>query len=141
MEDLIETLTRGNPVEVKVVLASVALALAVYQLVLISVTYGKVRLPFLAGRAAGRAHRASGDAIAVLLVVVATMCVVLFGFEDDAALHVAAACGLLLALAAKIAVLRLFPAAGRLLPVLGTAVFVLLALTWITSAGAFLADA
>ncbi len=126
--------------EVKVVLASVALALAVYQLVLIAVTYGKVRPPFVAGRAAGLAHRASGDAIAVLLVVVATMCLALFGFEDDAAAHVAAACGLLAALAAKIAVLRVFPGLGRLLPVLGTAVFVLLALTWITSAGAFLAD-
>jgi hypothetical protein len=140
VEDLIETLTRGNPVEVKVVLASVALALAVYPLGLIAVTYGKVRPPFVAGRAAGLAHRASGDAIAVLLVVVATMCLALFGFEDDAAAHVAAACGLLAALATKIAVLRLFPAAGRLLPLLGSAVFVLLALTWITSAGACLAD-
>jgi hypothetical protein len=32
VEDLVDTLTRGNPTEVKVVLASVALALAVYQL-------------------------------------------------------------------------------------------------------------
>ncbi len=126
--------------EVKVVLASVALALAAYQLVLIAVAYGKLRPRFLAGRAAGRAHRASGDAIAVLLVVAATMCLTLFGVEDDAAAHVAAACGLLAALATKIAVLRLFPAAGRLLPLLGSALFVLLALTWITSAGAFLAD-
>ncbi len=120
MGDLVETLTRGNPVEVEVVLASVALALAVLQLVLIAVAYGQVRPPFLAGRPAGLAHRASGDAIAVLLVVVATMCLALFGVEDDAAAHVAAACGLLAALAAKIAVLRLFPGLGRLLTLLGT---------------------
>ena len=37
MEDLIEGLMRDNVAEVKVVLASVAFALAVYQLVLISV--------------------------------------------------------------------------------------------------------
>jgi hypothetical protein len=40
LEDLIDTLTRGNATEVKVLLASVALALAVYQLVLIAVGYG-----------------------------------------------------------------------------------------------------
>ncbi len=140
MEDVVETLTRGNPVEVKVVLASVALSLAVYQLVLIAVAYGRLRPPFLAGRAAGAAHRASGDAIAVLLVVVATMCLTLFGVEDDAAVHVVAGCALLAVLAVKIAVLRFVPSAGRLLPLLGTAVFVLLALIWITSAGAVLAE-
>lgn len=47
MEDLVESLARGNVTEVKVLLASVALALAVYQLVLIAVGYGKVRPPFL----------------------------------------------------------------------------------------------
>jgi hypothetical protein len=36
LEDLVESVTRGNVTEVKVVLASVVLALAVYQLVLIS---------------------------------------------------------------------------------------------------------
>jgi hypothetical protein len=71
LEDLIETVTRGNPTEVKVILASVALALAVYQLVLISVAYGKVKLPFLGAPPASQAHRAVGDSIAVVLVVVA----------------------------------------------------------------------
>ena len=54
VEELIESVTRGNPTEVKVLLASVALALAVYQLVLIAVGYGKLRLPFLAARPASR---------------------------------------------------------------------------------------
>ena len=54
MEDLVQTLTRGNATEVKVVLASVAAALAGYQLLLIAVTYGKLRLPFLAGGPAGQ---------------------------------------------------------------------------------------
>ncbi len=141
MEDLIETLTRGNPTEVKVVLASVALALALYQLVLIAVGYGKLRPRFLAPGPASKAHRASGDAIVVLLVVVAAMCAGYFGFEDGATAHIAAATALLAVLAAKIAVLRRFHAAGRFLPLLGTSVFVLLLLTWLTSAGEFLADA
>jgi hypothetical protein len=88
--DLVETLTRGNVTEVKVILASVVLALAVYQLVLIAVGYGKVQPPFLAPRAASLAHRASGDAIAVVLVVVAAMCISYLGLEDEATLHVVA---------------------------------------------------
>jgi len=123
-----------------VVLASVVLALAAYQLVLIAVGYGKVRPSFLAPRAASAAHRASGDAIVVVLVCVAVMCVGYFGFEDDAGPHIVAACALLAVLALKVGVIRWWPAAGRFLPVLGTAVFVLLTLTWLTSAGAFLAD-
>jgi Family of unknown function (DUF6529) len=141
VEDLIDTLTRGNPTEVKVVLGSVALALAVYQLVLISVGYGKVRLPFLAPRPASAAHRAVGDTIVVVLVVVAFMCVSYFGFEDDAALHAVAAIALLSVLALKIVVVRWWHAMGRFLPALGISVWLLLALTWLTSAGDFLAGA
>ena len=141
MEDVVETLTRGNVTEVKVLLASVAVALGVYQLVLIAVGYGKLRPPFLAARAASWAHRASGDAIVVLLVLVTVMCVSYFGVEDDAAFHAIVATALLTVLALKIAVLRWWHAASRFLPVLGTTVFSLLALTWLSSAGLFLADA
>jgi uncharacterized membrane protein YbaN (DUF454 family) len=41
-------------------------------------------------------------------------------------------------LALKIVVIRWWHAAGRFLPLLGTSVFVLLALTWFGSAGEFL---
>jgi len=140
MGDLVERITFGNVTEVKVVLASVALALAVYQLVLISVGYGKVRPPFLSARAASWTHRASGDAIVVVIVVVALMCVSVLGFEDDELLHTLSGCALLVVLAVKIAVLRWWTAASRLLPVLGLAVFALLSLAWLTSAGQFLAD-
>ena len=140
MEDLVETLTRGNVTEVKVLLASVALALAAYQLVLIAVGYGKVRPPFLAARPAAAAHRASGDAIAVILVVVAVMCLSYFGVEDDKALHVVASIALLAVLALKVLVIRRWHSLGRFLPHLGISVFVLLSLSWLTSAGSFLAD-
>jgi hypothetical protein len=122
-----------------VLLASVALALAVYQLVLIAVGYGKLRPPFLESRPAARTHRAVGDTIAVLLLVTAFMCVGYFGFEDDATLHVLAGVSLLAVLALKIAVVRWWHSLGRLLPGLGVSVWLLLALTWITSAGDFLA--
>jgi hypothetical protein len=83
MEDLVESLTRGNVAEVKVLLASVALALGVYQLAVIVVGYGKVRVPFLAAPPAFAAHRAVGDTIALLLLCTGVMCVSVYGFEDD----------------------------------------------------------
>ena len=116
---MIESLTRGNPTEVKVLLASVALALAVYQLVLIAVGYGKVRPPFLSPGPASLAHRATGDAIVVILAFVAVTCVSVYGFEDDAALHIAAALGLLAVLTVKILVVRWWHSMSRFLPVLG----------------------
>ena len=74
MEDFFEEITRGNVTEVKVVLASVVMALACYQLFLIAVGYGKLRPRFLDARPASFAHRAAGDAIVVMVVVVALMC-------------------------------------------------------------------
>jgi Family of unknown function (DUF6529) len=139
MEDFVETLTRGNVTEVKVLLATVCLALAVYQLVLIAVGYGKVRPRFLAGPVASTAHRTVGDTIAVLLVVTAIICVSYFGFEDDYTLHVVAAISLLCVLAFKVLVIRRLHGLSRFLPALGVSVWLLLAVTWLTSAGDFLA--
>lgn len=140
MGDAVESLARGNVTEVKVVLASVVLALAVYQLVLIAVGYGKLRPRWLAARPAASAHRASGDAIAVLLLVIAAMCASYFGLEDDGAVHAVSGAALLLVLAVKITVIRRWHSAGRWLPLLGSSVFLLLLVTWISSAGAFLAE-
>jgi hypothetical protein len=140
VEDLFADITRGNVTEVKVVLASVVMALACYQLVLIAVGYGKARLTFLGSRPASLAHRAVGDAIVVMVVVVALMCLSYFGFGEDRSLHVIAATALLVVLALKIAVVRWWHGLGRLLPFLGVSVFGLLAVTWLTSAGDFLAD-
>ena len=140
MDDLVESLTRGNPTEVKVVLATVVLALAVYQLVLIAVGYGRVRPPFLQARPATRAHRAIGDALLVLIVVVAVMCLAEYGWDEDGGLHAATGAALLGVLAFKVLAVRGGRRLGRLLPLLGTTVFALLALTWLASAGDFLGD-
>jgi Family of unknown function (DUF6529) len=136
VEDFVENITRGNPGSVKTVLASVVLALAVYQLILAAIGYRK--LPIIDARPAFFTHRASGDAIAVLIVIVALMCVAVFGFEDDYVLHTVAGAGAVTVLAVKVAVVR-SGVGGRFLPYLGVTLFALLAVTWFTVAPDFLA--
>jgi uncharacterized protein DUF6529 len=128
-------LVQGNPTEVKVVLASVATALAVYQVVLAAIGYRKLRV--IEAEPAFMTHRASGDTIAVLLVVVAVMCLSYFELEDSA-FHAVTGFLLLVVLAVKVVVIRWWHSAGRFLPVLGVTVFVLLVATWASTAGAFL---
>ncbi|HWT90987.1 MAG TPA: DUF6529 family protein [Solirubrobacterales bacterium] len=137
MEDAIESLTRGNVAEVKVVLASVIVALAVYQLVLAAVSYGKLRPRFLESGPATWAHRASGDTILVLAVLVALACIGFYGFEEGGA-HAVFGCLVLAVLAAKVLAVRLGGSSSRLLPWIGAALFVLFTATWLTSAGDFL---
>ncbi|HEX2161732.1 MAG TPA: DUF6529 family protein [Thermoleophilaceae bacterium] len=140
LEQLIEDVTRGNVTEVKVVLATVVMALAVYQLLLAAVGYRRLRVPFLASAPALWAHRASGDTIALLTVVVALMCVGYYGFDfgDDGGTHAVVAVGLLGVLAAKVLAVRAGGRLGRLLPLLGVSLLVLIGVTWWTSAGGFL---
>jgi hypothetical protein len=130
-------LVRGNPTEVKVVLTSVITALAVYQVVLAAVFYRKLRPAFLDAGPAAFTHRASGDTIAVLVVVVAIMCLTYFEFES--AFHAVTGAALIAVLSVKVVVVRWWHGAGRFLPALGITVFVLLAVTWASTAGAFLA--
>jgi Family of unknown function (DUF6529) len=136
--EVFDTLTRGDVPQVKTVLASVALALAAYQVVLIVIGYGKVRPAFLESRPAAKAHRASGDVILLLLVLVGVMCAAHYGLGEHAGFHAATGAALLAVLALKVIVLRWWHGASRLLPALGTSVFVLLAATWAGSAGEFL---
>jgi len=138
LETLIEDLTRGNVTEVKVVLASVVLALAVYQLLLAAVAYGWIRLPFLSSAPASWVHRASGDTIVLLTVAVALMCVGYYGFDEDGGTHALVGYVLLGAIVVKVVAVRLGGPLGRLLPMIGMSLLVLLAVTWFTSAGDFL---
>jgi hypothetical protein len=122
--------------EVKVVLASVATALAVYQLVLAAIGYRKLRI--IEAAPAFMTHRASGDTIAFLLIVVAVLCLSYFELEDGA-FHAVTGFLLLVVLAVKVVVIRWWHAAGRFLPALGITVFLLLVATWASTAGAYLA--
>ena len=136
MEDFVENITRGNPGSVKAVLASVILALASYQLILAAIGYRK--LPLIDAAPAFLTHRASGDAILVLFVLVALACVAAFGFEEDYALHGWAGMAAAAVVAVKVAVVRTGKG-GRALPYLGVTLFALLALTWGTVTPDFLA--
>jgi hypothetical protein len=151
LEDLVDTLTRGNVPQVKTVLASVAGALAVYQVFMMAVAYGRLRLPFLEPRAASFAHRSVGDAIAPITLLVAFMCWAYFGVEDGiehaaygettrAAVHVVAGSLLVGVLIIKVVVVRWWKAMNRFLPHLGLTVFGLFVVTWVTSAGDFLLE-
>jgi hypothetical protein len=137
VERLIEDLTRGNVTEVKVVLASVLLALAVYQLVLAAVSYGKVRPRSLESGPATWAHRAAGDTIIVLAILVAVACISFYGWEDGGA-HAIFGCLVLGALALKVLAVRIGGSSSPLLPWIGIVLFGLFAATWLTSAGDFL---
>jgi len=136
VEDFVVDITRGNPGSVKTVLASVVLALALYQVILAAIGYRKLRV--IDAKPAFFTHRASGDVIAVLVVIVALMCLSVFGFEDDYMLHITAACLALIVLAIKVAVVR-SGVGSRFLPLLGVTLFTLLAITWFTVAPGFLA--
>lgn len=149
MDDWVDTMTRGNVPQVKTVLASVLLALAVYQVTMMAVGYGKVKLPFLKPKAASFAHRSVGGVIVPITFLVGLMCLAYFGVEDGiehaaddeggrAAFHVVVGSLLLLAVALKVVVVRWWRSLDRFLPHLGITVLVLFALTWITSAGDYL---
>ena len=149
MEDLIEEVTRGNVTEVKVVLASILAALAVYQVFLMAIGYRKVRLSALKPKAASFTHRAVGDSILVLTLVVTWMCVGYFGISDGiehalpgeelrAAIHVVSALALLAVLTLKVIVVRWWHSLGRFLPHFGLTVFALFVIVWVSSAGDYL---
>jgi hypothetical protein len=145
MEDFVEAITRDNVSEVKVVLASIVTALAVYQVLLIAVGYGKLRVPFLKPRPASSAHRASGDTIVLITLLVALMCISYFGWDDSShsddessSVHAIAGAALLGVLGLKIVVLRWWHSMGRFLPLLGISVLVLFLITWFASAGNYL---
>jgi hypothetical protein len=116
----------------------VVAALAVYQVALMAVGYGKLRPPFLGAGEASFAHRALGGTIVAVTVVVAVMCLSYFEWGEGA-VHAIAGALLLAVVALKIVVLRWWRAMDRFLPLLGITVLVLFALTWASSAGDFLA--
>lgn len=149
MEDLVSSVAGGNITAVKVMLTSIVTALAVYQVLLMAVGYGWVRVPFLAPASASTAHRAVGGTIVVVTVLVGAACLAVHGFEDSvragapgpesrAAWHSAVSVALVVLLATKLLVLHVWRRLDRALPALGIGVLTLFVATWLTSAGAFL---
>jgi hypothetical protein len=149
MEDFVDGLTRGNVSQVKTVLASIVLALALYQVALMAVAYGKLRVSFLKPRAASFTHRAVGDAAVAIGIFVAFLCYSYFGVGDGiehardeetgrATIHVVAGTLFIVAVMAKIVVVRWWRRLERFLPALGLTMLSLFSVAWITSAGNYL---
>lgn len=149
MEDFVDELTRGNVSQVKTVLASVVMVLALYQVALMAVGYGKVRVSFLKPKAASMTHRAVGDAAVAVGIFVAFLCYSYFGVDDGiehargeettrATIHVVAGSLFVVAVVAKVAVVRWLRRFDRVLPTLGLTMFTLFAIAWLTSAGNYL---
>lgn len=136
MREILELVTRGNVAEVKIVLASIVAALAIYQVLLMIVSYNKVRLSFLASSVASRTHRAVGDGIVVLTVLTAIVCIGYFEADESLA-HVIAGTLLLLVLGLKVAVVRRWAGRDSWLPWLGATVFILFMTTWLSSAAEY----
>lgn len=149
MEDLVESLTNNHITEVKIVLTSITAALAIYQVVLMAVGYGKIRVPFLSARAASTSHRSIGDTIIPITIFIGLACLSYFGIEDGieharegqqstVTWHVVSSFALAAVIALKITVVRWWHSMSRYLPVLGISVLVLFLITWVTTAGAYL---
>jgi hypothetical protein len=149
VEDFVETITAGHVTEVKIVLTTVVAALAIYQVLLMLVGWGWVRLPFFTAKAASFTHRSAGDAVATVTLIVGDMCYGYFGISDGidhareveerrVLFHVVTGVALLGLLAFKIAVVRWWRGLQRFLPVFGFGVLGLYLVTWWNSSGAYL---
>ena len=149
MEDFVDWVTRSNVSQVKTVLASIVLALAVYQLLLMAVGYGKVRVPFLKPKAAAFTHRAVGDAAVAVGLFVAFLCWSYFGVGDGiehardeettrATIHVVAGSAFVVAVVVKVVVVRWMRSLDRFIPAIGLTLFTLFSIAWLTSAANYL---
>lgn len=149
MEEFVDGVTRGNVSQVKTVLASVVMALAAYQVVLMAVAYGKLRVPFLKPKAASFTHRAVGDAAVAVGIFVAFLCYSYFGVGDGiehargeesgrATIHVVAGSLFVVAVVFKVIVVRWWRRLDRFLPAIGLTMFSLFSVAWLTSAGNYL---
>lgn len=149
MDDWVESITGGHVTEVKIVLTAIVAALAFYQVFLMAVVYGKLKLPFLHGRPASRAHRAIGDTAVSITLLIGLMCLAYFGIEDGVehaypadqgrvVWHIIVTFALFAVLTLKIIVLRWWHSMGKYLPVLGLSVLALFVASWVTSSSAYL---
>ena len=138
MADFFVGITGDRVPEVKLVLTVVVVLLASYQVLIMAVGYGKLKLPFLSPGAASFTHRSVGDAIVPITLFVGIACLSYFGLEewlDEAFVHGVLGVLLAVVLAFKIAVVRWLHSLSRFLPVLGITVFVLFTLTAFTVIG------
>ncbi len=134
-QELVFTLFFSSTIAMKVWLASVAVAFAVFQLLSALWVFGK--LPFAAPAWAGTAHRMSGRLAFIVSLPVAYHCLWSLGFQDTdtrVLLHSLFGCSVYGAFAAKVTIVNSRGLPSVALPVAGGIMFAVLIGAWLTSA-------
>ena len=129
----------SSPLVFKVWFGSAVMLLAIVQMVLASWLYGRLPRAGDAPAWVGTAHRASGYTAFVLSLPVAALCLYGFGFNPSpfsgrVFLHSVTGCLLYGAFAAKIIVVRSSRLPGWAIPLVGSILFTVIVLVWLTSA-------
>ena len=134
-QELVFTLFLSSTIAMKVWLGTVAVALAVVQVLSALWVYGK--LPGRAPAWAGTAHRISGRLAFIASLPVAYHCLWSLGFQDTdtrVLVHSLLGCAVYGAFAAKVTIVRSKGLPGIALPVAGGIMFAVLVGAWLTSA-------
>lgn len=133
--DYTSSLLGPSPFAVKSALATVALGLAIVQVVLALRIYGK--LPAGPLRVVRPAHRITGAVAFLVTVPVALHCLIVYGvqlYSPRVAIHSLAGCFLYGAFAAKVLAVHTRRLPGWLLPVAGGTLAIVIGVLWYTSA-------
>jgi hypothetical protein len=134
-QQLVFTLSFSSTIAMKVWLATVALGLAVVQVMTALWMYGK--LPWRASSWLGPVHRITGRLVFLASLPVAYHCLWSLGFQDTdtrVLAHSLLGCAVYGAFAAKVTIVRSKGLPGLALPVAGGMMFALFVLAWYTSA-------
>ena len=127
----------SDTINLKVWFATVAVLLAVVQVLLALRIYGKLKLPRVAPPWLGDAHRLTGTLAFLFTLPVAFLCLWSLGFQDHNSrvlVHSTLGCFFYGAFVVKILAVRVRGLPNWLLPVVGGLVFVALIGLWFTSA-------
>lgn len=132
------TLVFTATLNMKAWLATIAILLAVFQLLSALRIYGKVSWPATVPSWFGDAHRLSGTLAFFVSLPVAYHCLWSLGFRSDTSdmrtyVHSIAGCFFYGAFATKIVAVRSHRMPGWALPVIGGSVFASLVIVWLTS--------
>jgi plastocyanin len=123
-------------IEPKSIIATALVALAVVQVVTMSMVYRVLPTPAPLKPAITRLHRWEGRILLAGAVFVAVICIINWGPQTDTTrrlVHTVFGIGILVLLAAKLAIVRM-PNGARYIPMVGLGLFCALVVAWSTSA-------
>jgi Family of unknown function (DUF6529) len=140
-QELVFTLFFSSTIAMKVWFGTLAVALAVVQVLTALWVYGK--LPWTTPAWLGSVHRISGRLAFIVSLPVAYHCLWSLGFQDTdfrVLAHSVLGCAVYGAFAAKVTIVRSKGLPGIALPVAGGLMFAALVLAWYTSAVWFVGE-